>query len=323
MEELLISEEPRIADAQARQMDKLADLFIFKGLHEESPDHFARRLRQVFDNYVTHRRKTGITMPQFPDSCDEATNAVAAELNDLLARIADEETYDSWLKANLDACCDDRFEGLMDHLEKHAPELETLQDERDMMMQFLWEAKAEDGESLEDYIARRDAEYADLLANGLVDMPDLTSIHHIVPEVPGACDQEVIDAGDALRAIAEGIEHLKAQIAWLEPMAEECCTLIEPDLAAVLLNKGPEVDFTQDDIEGWLEECFALEGMPEGDLAAFKASVRESFVTMVNDGDLELVDPMIDVPTVPGFCDDDIQMQGIEADVHRYTIAVF
>ena len=131
MEELLVSELPRIADAQARQEEKLADLFIFKGLHQESPDHFARRLRQVFDNYVTHRRKTGVVMPQFPDSCDEGTNAVASDLNDLLARIADEETYDSWLKANLDACCDDRFEGLMDHLERHAPELEDLQDQRD------------------------------------------------------------------------------------------------------------------------------------------------------------------------------------------------
>ena len=33
MEELLVSELPRIADAQARQEEKLADLFIFKGLH--------------------------------------------------------------------------------------------------------------------------------------------------------------------------------------------------------------------------------------------------------------------------------------------------
>ena len=65
-------------------------------------------------------------MPQFPESCDEGTNAVASELNDLLGRIADEETYDSWLKANLDACCDDRFESVMDLLETHMPELQDL-----------------------------------------------------------------------------------------------------------------------------------------------------------------------------------------------------
>jgi hypothetical protein len=43
-------------------------------------------------------------------------------------------------------------------------------------------------------------------------MAGLTSIHHIVPEVPGSCDQEVIDAADALRVVAEGIEDLKAQV---------------------------------------------------------------------------------------------------------------
>jgi len=72
-----------------------------------------------------------------------------------------------------------------------------------------------------------------------------TNIHHLVPEVPDACDQEVIDAANSLRAVAEGIEDLRAQLAWLEPQAEECCMEIEPFLEEILLNKGPEVDFTQ------------------------------------------------------------------------------
>ena len=151
-------------------------------------------------------------MPQFPESCDEGTNAVASELNDLLGRIADEETYDSWLKANLDACCDDRLESVMDLLETHMPELQDLQSTRESMMQFLFEQKGLAGQSLEDFIDEKDAEYADLLANDLVDMAGLTSILDIVPEVPGACDQEVIDAADALRVVAEGIEDLEAQV---------------------------------------------------------------------------------------------------------------
>ena len=149
-------------------------------------------------------------MPQFPEKCDDGTNTVAAELNDLLRRIADEETYDSWLKANLDACCDDRFEGVSDLLEKHMPELQDLQDQRDDIMQFMWETKAEDGQTLENFISDKDAEYAELLANDEVDMAAHTSIHHIVPEVPDACDQEVIDAANSLRAVADGIEDLKA-----------------------------------------------------------------------------------------------------------------
>ena len=84
-------------------------------------------------------------MPEFPEKCDHDTNQVAADLNDLLRRIADEETYDSWLKANLDACCDDRFEGVSDLLETHMPVLQDLQDQRDDIMQFMWETKGLEG----------------------------------------------------------------------------------------------------------------------------------------------------------------------------------
>ena len=56
------------------------------------------------------------------------------------------------------------------------------------MMQFLFEQKGLDGQTLEDYVNEKDVEYAELLANDLVDMAGLTSILDIVPEVPGACD---------------------------------------------------------------------------------------------------------------------------------------
>ena len=68
------------------------------------------------------------------------------------------------------------------------------------------------------------------------------------------------------------------------------------------------MDFTQDDIEGWLEECFEMEGLDGEDLDAFKARTRDAFAQMVNDGAIELVDVMIDLPEVPAFCGADIQM---------------
>ena len=55
----------------------------------------------------------------------------------------------------------------------------------------------------------------------------------------------------------------------------------------------------------------------------FKTRARTMFVELVNNNELVLVDPMIDVPTIPEFCGDELQMQYIEADVHRYTVAVF
>ena len=66
-----------------------------------------------------------------------------------------------------------------------------------------------------------------------------------------------------------------------------------------------------------------LDGEADEDLAMFKTRARTMFVELVNNNEIILVDPMIDVPTIPEFCGDELQMQYIEADVHRYTVAVF
>ena len=67
----------------------------------------------------------------------------------------------------------------------------------------------------------------------------------------------------------------------------------------MLLDKGEPVDFTQDDVEGWLEECFEMEKQGKEDLVAFKARIRDAFAQMINDGAIDLVDVMIDLPDVP------------------------
>ena len=66
-----------------------------------------------------------------------------------------------------------------------------------------------------------------------------------------------------------------------------------------------------------------MEGLDGEDLVAFKARTRDAFAQMVNDGAIDLVDVMIDLPEVPEFCGADIQMQGMEAEVHEYTVSVF
>jgi hypothetical protein len=66
-----------------------------------------------------------------------------------------------------------------------------------------------------------------------------------------------------------------------------------------------------------------MEGLEGEDLVAFKARTRDAFAQMVNDGDIDLVDVMIDLPAVPEFCGAEIQMQGMESEVHEYTVSVF
>jgi hypothetical protein len=136
-QDLIDSETKRVEEAKARQTEKLEDLIVFKGLNGESMDHFRTRLRQVFDNYVTHRHRTGIDVPEFPASCTE-TGPVVADLEKLIKSIADEETFDAWLKANLEACCNDRFEDIMDLVEVNMPMLEEMQNERDDLIEFLY-----------------------------------------------------------------------------------------------------------------------------------------------------------------------------------------
>ena len=92
-QKLIDSESHRVQDATDAQQQKLEDLIVFKGLNNESMLHFSTRLREVFDNYVTHRRNTGITLPQFPAGCTD-TATVVEDLGKLVTDIANEETYD-------------------------------------------------------------------------------------------------------------------------------------------------------------------------------------------------------------------------------------
>jgi hypothetical protein len=112
---------------------------------------FSTRLRNVFDQYVTHRRNTGISVPEFPDGCS-TTASTAEELSEVILAIADEETYLAWLMANLDACCDDRFDDIGDLIDFHAPTYEDMKEEKDGLLAILYGFKNE-GESEEEYYA--------------------------------------------------------------------------------------------------------------------------------------------------------------------------
>ena len=68
---LIESEEYRIDAAIANAEAVLVPLMVFKGLHDEDLEQFSARLREVFDNYVTHRRNTGIELPFFPEVCTD------------------------------------------------------------------------------------------------------------------------------------------------------------------------------------------------------------------------------------------------------------
>ena len=57
---------PRVAAATDRQLEVLEPLIVFKGLHDEDMAAFSIRLRDVFDNIVTHRVRTNIDVPVVP-----------------------------------------------------------------------------------------------------------------------------------------------------------------------------------------------------------------------------------------------------------------
>ena len=79
-------------------------------------------------------------MPTFPAGCVNA-GTKATELEELMRSIADEETFSVWLGANLDACCDDRFEDITELIELHGPTLADMQADREDLVQFLYEQK--------------------------------------------------------------------------------------------------------------------------------------------------------------------------------------
>lgn len=166
------------------QENVLSALMTFKGIHAETLEQFEVRLRAVFDKYVSHRRNTGISVPEFPAGCTE-TSPVAAELEDLIAEIADEETFVYWIEANLDACCDDRADDISDLIDIHAPTVAALEAERDEYVSGLYTFKGE-GETLAEYTQAQDVIYGELLSAGEV-LEGYSNIMALVPEVPDAC----------------------------------------------------------------------------------------------------------------------------------------
>ena len=64
--------------------DVIEPLMVFKGVHDETLEEFSQRLREVFDNFVSHRRNTGIEVPSYPPSC---ATTVQADIDDLNALI--------------------------------------------------------------------------------------------------------------------------------------------------------------------------------------------------------------------------------------------
>ena len=68
---------------------------------------------------------------------------------------------------------------------------------------------------------------------------------------------------------------MKSLIEWLRPQLNEACNALKPDLVAILSDKGPAVDFTQDDIEALIADLYPMEGEEGEDLEAYKKRLRE------------------------------------------------
>ena len=229
---LIDSETGRVQAAKDEQVGVLEALMVFKGIHGETLPQFETRLRSVFDKYVTHRSNAHIDVPTYPDGCT-ATDPVVAELQDLITEIKDEETFLKWIKANLRACCDDRQDDIEDLIDEHAPSVAGLEARRDELLESLYSFKGT-GLTLEEYVAQTDATYGDELAAGNV-LEGYSSIMALVPEVPALCTEEdlqnsAVERQQELIIIANAIEALEAQIGWLEPLLEKCCTDLEPSL---------------------------------------------------------------------------------------------
>ena len=300
---LIDSETTRIADAKAAQQTALEALLVFKGIAGETLPQFETRLRTVFDRYVTHRRNTGIVVPTFPAGCS-ATAPVAAELEALIVDIADEETFLKWLEANLRACCDDRDEDIQALIAIHAPSVAGLQQERDQLVAGLYAYKGE-GQTLEEYTLSLDQTYGDALIAGEV-LEGYSNIMSLVPAVPTECDDSVVTAQQELITIAEAIEALEAQNAYLQPLLDQCCLESEPVLQAILDGETtgtfPEVGDAEELNQAKFESLFVMLGEDGETIEDFEARITNDVEGLLSSGDLTLASTGIDVPPVSDLC---------------------
>lgn len=294
----------RIELAKEEQLAILEPLLVFKGIAGEDLDQFGTRLRDVFDQFVSHRRNTGITVPFFPEGCTE-TAEVAAALEELIVEIANEETYRMWLQANLNACCDDRYEDILTLIDANIPTLSTFQATRDDLLMDIYDF-ANTGETFEEFIETIDNEYAALVESGEVPV-GFSSIMELVPDAPEECrlnrpeGENAASAQDFLIEVAEGIEALESQILWLQPQLEAICAASEEELNALAAT-----DLGTSEIQAQNAAKFASLAEMTADvhetIEEFIARLSEALAAQVLDGTVTLAETGIDIPASAASC---------------------
>lgn len=129
--------------------------------------------------------------------------------------------------------------------------------------------------------------------------------------------------------IANAIESLEAQILWLQPKLDECCLDIEPELQAIIdggdvsgeMNLA-QVGQTEELNREKLESLFAMEGEEGEDLDTFIARIATELQSLIQSGEVPLVDTGVRVPSVSSLCPESTTDLLLEAQMFAANLAL-
>ena len=313
------------ADAAASLEITLDDLFDVNGQDDESREDFLARQRAEFDAAEdVNQVVSGIVVPETSLACpDDATDAHAAAVQ-FVEDLNDALTYDAWLKAILQAACDD-IEGDYDAIRAIAePKLAAAETERDAYINALWVFKGIDAiegvteaETLEEFTERLRTQYDNEETPTVVPVMSVETFLH----VPSLCDDETIASAAELVELVADLNDANAYTQWMKGELAKCEMLEEmnirqkiADIEAMLATMGIEKQEQLDDLWSFT----ALDGESMSD---FTDRMFAEFDAHLDSSEWELEETGFTIPDVPELADDETEALRDELVDAEYRLA--
>jgi hypothetical protein len=289
----------------------LDDLFDVKGQDDESREAFLVRQRAEFDEADdVNQVVSGIVVPETSLACpDDATAAHAAAVQ-FVEELNDSLTYNAWLEAILQGCCDD-IEADYDAIRSIAePKLAAAEEERDAYINALWVFKGTEAiegvteeETLEQFTERLRTQYDHEETPTVVPVMSVETFL----SVPSLCDDETIASAAELVELVADLNDANAYTAWMKEELAECEMLEEmnirqkiADINAMLATMGIEKQAQLDDLHSFT----ALDGESMSD---FTDRMFAEFDAHLDTSEWELEETSFTIPDVPELADDETE----------------
>jgi len=303
------------ADAATEAADALTvtldDLFDVKANDDESREEFLARFRAEFEAAEdVNQVVSGATVPETSLACpDDASTAHAAAV-EFVENLNDSLTFNAWLEAILQECCDD-IEGDYDAIRSIAePKLAAAETERDAYIEALWVFKGTDAiegvtteETLEQFTERLRTQYDNEETPVVV---PIMSVETFL-SVPSLCDDETIASAEELVELVADLNDANAYTTWMKEELAECEMLQELSMRQKIADINAMLATMAIEKQAQLDDLHSFTANNGESMTDFTDRMFAEFDAHLDTTEWELEETSFTIPDVPELADDETE----------------